>query len=106
SVDFTNSVVQNIGETPPNGTQHGVAIYFAFEGNSTGTIKNNTVTNYQKGGITVNGPGSSATISGNTVTGFGPVDFIAQNGIQIGFGATGTVTNNTVTGNEYTGANL
>ena len=27
SGNVSNSVVQNIGETPPNGTQHGVAIY-------------------------------------------------------------------------------
>ena len=45
------------------------------------------------------------TISNNTVTGEGPVDYIAQNGIQLGYGAKATVTGNTVTGNAYTGAN-
>ena len=53
----------------------------------------------------VNGPGAAVTISGNTVTGEGRVAYIAQNGIQVGRGATGTITGNTVTGNAYTGAN-
>ena len=48
----------------------------------------------------------TATIKNNTVTGQGPVDYIAQNGIQLGYAAKGTVTGNTVTGNAYTGANL
>ena len=52
----------------------------------------------------VNGPGAAVTISGNTVTGEGRVAYIAQNGIQVGRGATGTITGNTVTGNAYTGA--
>jgi len=106
SVAVTNSTITNIGESPFNGSQHGVGIYWAYHSAATGTIKNNLVTKYQKGGIVVNGAGSSATITGNTVTGLGTVDFIAQNGIQIGFGATGTITGNTVSGNEYTGTNF
>jgi hypothetical protein len=103
SVNVTKSTVNQIGETPLNGTQHGVAIYYrGFGGSASGTISSNTVTNYQKGGITTNG-NVSATITNNTVTGQGPVDYIAQNGIQIGYGAKATVTGNTVTGNSYTG---
>ena len=45
------------------------------------------------------------TVSGNTMTGDGPADYIAQNGIQLGRGATGTISGNTVTGNAYTGTN-
>ena len=108
SVDVTNSTITNIGENPFNGSQHGVAIYyhaFATGSSATGTISGNTASKYQKGGIVVNGPGSSASVSGNTVTGQGPVDYIAQNGIQIGFGAAGQIMRNTVTGNSYTGQN-
>ncbi len=43
------------------------------------------------------------TISGNTVIGVGATPAIAQNGIQIGFGATGTVTGNYVADDIYTG---
>jgi hypothetical protein len=114
AVSVTGSTIHDIGNVPFDGTQHGVAVLLTSihqDGSTTGTpatgtIKNNTVTQYQKGGITVNGPGSSATISGNAVTGLGPVLFIAQNGIQIGFGATGSISSNTVSGNEYTGANF
>jgi parallel beta-helix repeat protein len=106
SVNVTNSAIHDIGETPLNGSQHGNAIYYrAFGGSASGTISGDTLTNYQKGGITANG-NVSATISNNTVTGQGPVNYIAQNGIQIGYGAKATVTGNTVTGNAYTGANL
>jgi hypothetical protein len=107
SVDVTGSTIHDIGETPLNGTQHGVAIYYRALGTGTasGSISDNTVTNYQKGGITANG-NVSVMIANNTVTGQGPVAYIAQNGIQVGYGAQATVTENTVTGNAYTGSNL
>lgn len=104
AVKILNSNIHDIGETPLNGSQHGVAIYFTYGSGGTGSISGNTITNYQKGGIVVNGPLSSATIQDNTVTGKGPVDYIAQNGIQVGYGAKATVTKNTVTGNAYTGS--
>jgi Right handed beta helix region len=104
SVDVTGSTIHDIGETPLNGTQHGTGIYYrAFGASARGTISNNTVTHYQKNGITING-NVSATIADNTVKGEGPVDYIAQNGIQVGYGAQATVTENIVTGNAYTGA--
>jgi len=106
TVNVTGGAIHDIGEFPLNGSQHGTAIYYrAFGGTAAGIISGNTLTNYQKGGITINGA-VSATISDNTVTGQGAVDYIAQNGIQVGYGATATVTGNTVTGNAYTGANL
>jgi hypothetical protein len=106
-VNVTGSNIHDIGETPLNGDQHGNAIYYRAlgAGTASGAISGNTITNYQKGGITTNG-NVSATITNNTVTGQGPVDYIAQNGIQVGYGAKATVTGNTVTGNAYTGANL
>lgn len=108
SVDVTNNAVNNIGEMPLNGTQHGVAIYYracAPNSSATGTVAGNTLTNYQKGGIVLSCSGAAASISGNTVTGQGPVTYIAQNGIQIGYGASGQVMRNTVTGNAYSGTN-
>ena len=65
------------------------------------TISGNVVTNYQKNGITANGS-VAADIGGNIITGAGPVNYIAQNGIQIGFGAAATIRGNTVSGNDYT----
>jgi parallel beta-helix repeat protein len=103
SVTVTNSSIHEIGESPFNGAQHGVAIYWVYGSSATGKISDNKIWDYQKGGIVVNGVGSSADVSGNTVTGFGPISFIAQNGIQIGYGATANVMGNTVSGNSYTG---
>ncbi len=54
--------------------------------------------------IPLHGVGSSATVSHNTVIAQGAVNYIAQNGIQIGYGAKATVSNNLVSGNSYTGA--
>lgn len=64
-------------------------------------ISGNTVTKYQKTGIVTNGS-VAATITGNFITGVGPVNYIAQNGIQIGFGGTAIVQENQISGNDYT----
>jgi hypothetical protein len=104
NVRVTNSTLSDIGESPLNGDQHGVAIYFAFGSAAQGDITGNTIWNYQKGGIVVNGPLASSNISQNTVLGQGPVNYIAQNGIQVGYGAQATVNQNVVYGNSYTGA--
>ncbi|HLX55921.1 MAG TPA: right-handed parallel beta-helix repeat-containing protein [Ktedonobacteraceae bacterium] len=102
-VTIKHSFIHDIGEMPFNGTQHGVGIYFAYNSGATGSITNNRVTRYQKGGIAVTGLGDSAQITGNTVIGLGPVNFIAQNGIELGAGAKGSITNNNVSNNSYTG---
>jgi parallel beta-helix repeat protein len=105
NVTVTQSKIHDIGERPLNGTQHGVGIYFTYGSSARGTLTGNTLWNYQKGGIVVNASLGGATIANNTVTGQGPVNYIAQNGIQIGYGASAVVTGNVVTGNSYTGAN-
>jgi hypothetical protein len=112
TVNITGSVIHNIGEVPFNGTQHGNAILYI--NGAKGTISGNQVSRYQKNGITVSGknaagdgPSSfptSATVANNVVTGEGPVAYIAQNGIQMSYGAKGSVTGNIVMGNAYTGA--
>lgn len=108
SASITNSNIHDIGESPLNGTQHGVAIYFRsffLTGSASGTVSNNTLTNYQKGGIVANGQGVNVAITDNIVTGQTAVDYIAQNGIQVGYGASASVMRNTVTGNAYSGTN-
>src|SRR5260370_7320442 len=108
SVDVANSNIHNIGEKPFNGTQHGVAVYYyAFSdgASATGAISRNAVSLYQKGGIVANGPNAAVSIGENIVAGNGPVPYIAQNGIQIGFGGDGLIMRNQVTGHSYTGPN-
>jgi hypothetical protein len=64
-------------------------------------ISGNTVSDYQKTGILANGS-VAATITSNTIVGDGPITYIAQNGIQVGFGGTAIVKSNSATANWYT----
>ncbi len=89
-----------------SGNQTGIGIFVGrakIGTSASADIENNVITGYQKGGIVVDGPGSSATISGNTISGEGPTPAIAQNGIQVSRGASATVEGNAVSGNAYTG---
>jgi hypothetical protein len=88
------------GVFDPNGVQTGLGVL--FDPGSTGSIEGSIISEYQKGGIVVNGAGTSASLIGNTVTGLGPVNFIAQNGIQVSRGAIADLTENEVSGNIYT----
>jgi hypothetical protein len=47
---------------------------------------------------------AKSNIQNNTVIGQGPVNYIAQNGIQLGYGAQANIQSNLVVGNSYTGA--
>jgi predicted extracellular nuclease len=69
------------------------------------TISGNVVTGYQKTGILANGS-VVASILSNIVTGAGPIGYIAQNGVQVGFGGSGLVKANTISGNSYTGPDV
>ena len=114
AVNISNSSIHDIGETPFNGSQHGVGVLYTtvHQDNSTtshaatGTLSSSTIARYQKNGVVVSGDAAAVTVQNNTVTGNGPVDYIAQNGIQISFGATGAVIGNTVSGHFYTPATV
>lgn len=81
-----------------NGCQSGSAILVQSGGGGTSVvqIEDSSIHDYQKNGITANEVGTQVRIEGNVVTGVGPTTGAAQNGIQIGFGAGGSVTGNTV----------
>lgn len=101
---ITNDQVLNINQGP-SGCQEGNAIDVRDTAGTSGinvTVAGNTVSDYQKTGILANGV-LAATITGNTVSGLGPVPYIAQNGIQISRGASALVRSNSVSGNWYTG---
>jgi len=86
-----------------NGCQSGDGIVVQSLGGEASkvSIDDNSVHDYQKNGITGNESGTEVTITDNVVTGLGPTNGAAQNGIQIGFGAKGVVIRNTVTGNVW-----
>jgi hypothetical protein len=98
--------VKAIRENPLNGTQHGNGI-FANADNGTPRnleILNSDVFDCQKNAIALNGADLTVLVEGNTVTGAGPTGLIGQNGIQVGFGATGEIRNNEVSEFYYTGS--
>jgi parallel beta-helix repeat protein len=101
AVTVEGANIHKIGENPFIGSQHGVGIYFTDGGS--GAVDGNTVSAYQKGGIVVNGAGTTATVTNNTVSGLGPVVFIAQNGIQVSRGAVAIVRGNSISDNFYMG---
>jgi len=104
AVDISNSSIHDIGETPFNGAQHGVGVLYTSDTTTpgTGSLSGTSITRYQKNGVVVSGSKASVMVKNNTVTGNGPVDYIAQNGIEIASGASASVTGNTVSGNFYT----
>jgi parallel beta-helix repeat protein len=99
--------IVGVRETPLNGNQHGVGLY-AYNQDSTSrslVVSNNTISDFQKNGMALTGAGLSVVVRGNTVTGAGPTAVTAQNGIQVSYGAVGTVgPGNSVSGISYTGS--
>ncbi len=99
----TNGVISNMNISNLN-IKNGGGMYLVGHDTLVSLeVKDNVVSDYLKNGITANYPDMTANIHGNTVTGGGPTDSIAQNGIQIGFGATGEIKSNTVKDNVWTG---
>jgi len=106
---ISDNTIQDIRQGPSSGCQEGNGIEARnepFDGTGSNparvTITSNRITQYQKTGIVANG-NVRATVTGNFVSGIGPVGTIAQNGIQFGYGATGHIKDNTVLANAYTG---
>ena len=100
-----NVTIENVENSPFNGVQNGVALY---ANNADGADRSLSVTydeinNYQKNGMALFGNGLTIDVANNTVTGAGATPAIAQNGIEVGDGTTGTISDNTVSGNEYNG---
>jgi len=98
--------VLNIQNTPFSGAQHGVGIYAynANTGTYTVNVTGTTVTEYQKNGMALMGNGLTATVAGCTAIGKGAITTTAQNGIQISYGAAGTVADCAISGHMYTGS--
>jgi parallel beta-helix repeat protein len=85
-----------------NGCQSGTGIFIqSGNGVSNVILENSTIHDFQKNGVTANESGTQVSIQGNVVTGIGSTTGAAQNGIQIGFGAAGSISRNTVTNNLW-----
>jgi parallel beta-helix repeat protein len=120
--DAATATIQNnhitaIRDNPMSGCQNGNAIQVGREALATighATIRRNTIDDYQKTGIVVDGrltgPVSTAAITENTIKGdvngacfpnYRCGSLAAQNGIQVSRKAMATVTGNTITENRY-----
>lgn len=88
------------------GCQEGVGIIGENQTVNTPSIQinHNTVINFDKNGITVSYGAAVVTIADNTITGRGSTDTTAQNGIQLGYGASGSIKGNTVSNLIYSPA--
>jgi parallel beta helix pectate lyase-like protein len=109
----TDNHITQIRDEPFSGCQNGVAVLVGRNLNNTtgfGTIVHNTIDNYQKGGIVVDGqltgPSSNAEVAYNDISGIGPTAVIAQNGIQVSRGAIANVHHNLVHDNIYSPATV
>ena len=99
SGEVAHVAVRNTKLSSPdlNGCQGGLAILIqSGGGTSVVEVQGSSIHDYQKNGITANEVGTQVQIEDNVVTGVGPTTGAAQNGIQIGFGAGGSITKNTV----------
>lgn len=104
SADLERNDISDISDAPISGDQNGVAVEAGLSTVPTSgsvILTQNTIQEYQKNGVTVDGSGSYGDIEQNTITGVGPTDVTAQNGIQISSGASGVIKNNIVNNNVY-----
>ena len=100
SATVTNSAISNIGDNPFDGMQYGIGVLY---NDSTGNVIKNDISAYQKAGIRIVGSEASVYVANNTVTGLGVVPYIAQNGVELLYGASGSIYGNKISGNSYNG---
>jgi parallel beta-helix repeat protein len=81
----------------------GILVESGNGGSSEVEIESCVIHDFQKNGITANEIGTHVSVHGNVITGLGPTNGAAQNGIQIGFGAVGEISHNTVTETVWSG---
>ena len=106
SANILGNHITHIRDEPFSGCQNGVAIQIGRQADcavGSANVSLNAIDDYQKNGITVDGTGSKATISLNSIQGAGPTPVIAQNGIQVSRSASANVNLNSISGNAYTG---
>jgi hypothetical protein len=86
------------------GCQDGIAVLVGrqLEGQvGTALLRNNLIDQYQKGGVVVDNTGSYAWVTENEITGEGLTPATAQNGVQVGRGASADVDHNEISRNQF-----
>ncbi len=100
--------ITRIRNSPADGVQHGVGV-FSF--NNTGgpyalEVDNVLVDDFQKNGMALSGTGMVVDVHDCTTIGAGNIAYTAQNGIQVSFGASGTVADCKISDMRYTPASF
>ncbi len=102
---LVNAEVLNVMNSTFSGAQHGVAIY-AYN-NTAGpydiVLDSIVIDEFQKNAVALMGEGLTVDVDDLTITGAGVTDVTAQNGIQIGYGAGGTVDDCSISGIYWDG---
>lgn len=103
--DLLDVRLTGVRDTPFSGAQHGVSVYSYIDdgGPYTLNLTGVDVDDMQKTAFALSGVGLTANVVNCTTAGAGPTTVTAQNGIQIGYGATGSITGCEVSGMNYTG---
>ncbi len=104
SGSLANDIVKNVVLSPSLfGCQDGLGVYVNADAGDTSNVSmsKDVVSTYDKNGITCDDAGTTCSVTGSTVTGIGPTNLIAQNGIQLFDAAQGTISGNTITANSY-----
>jgi hypothetical protein len=101
----TDMVVDGAGSSLSGykGCQHGIAVAVGLKTPAEvghAMLKDVDVFGYEKNGPTARGVGSTLAVTGSTITGEGATPYIAQNGIEVAYGAQGSVKSSTISGNE------
>ena len=108
SATVDSNDILDIRDQPFSGCQNGTAIGAGVlstvdKGIDSGSVTaiSNRIVGFQKNGISLRGKGSVDTIRDNTIVGAGGTTVIGQNGIQVSYGATATVSGNTISDALY-----
>ncbi len=98
--------VTGITDTPFSATEHGNGIIIdIYDGGPyTMVMSDVDVDGFQQTGIVLAGEGLDATLNNTDITGVGPTAVIAQNGLEVAWGATGVANGCSVSDLSYDGS--
>ena len=96
-----NNSLDAFRDSSLSGSASGVGIYILNDDGVPRIVNvlDNTISDYQKGGIVASGQNLTVDIAGNTITGQGPTTVIDQNGIQISGNTGGVIDSNVISDN-------
>jgi hypothetical protein len=99
-----NDYILSIRNSPLSGCQNGTGVVAGRQADGTsGTavVVNTIISDYQKNGVTISNTESFGFLRHVTITGAGPTNITAQNGVQISSGARAVIRDVSITGNVY-----